>query len=143
MYCQVCQDARFLEWLVLIDVKNIFPIEGPVFSFFLNPGFVNNIVIAEITLLKQALQVILVFFVFCKWLLEVSFIGSYWQGLRTFTYYCCFLFIWGSVVCYWSWIRDSWFSIFIVLGLYVILTETCEELCISYLLRCKKLHGPG
>ena len=48
MYCQVCQDARFLEWLVLIDVKNIFPIEVPVFSFFLNP---NNIVIAEITLL--------------------------------------------------------------------------------------------
>lgn len=51
---------------MLIDVKNIFPIEVPVFSFFLNPGFVNNIVIAEITLLKQALQVILVFFVFCK-----------------------------------------------------------------------------
>ena len=36
---------------MLIDVKNIFPIEVPVFSFFLNPVFVNNIVLAKIILL--------------------------------------------------------------------------------------------
>lgn len=86
-----------------------------------------------ISLLKPAMK-LFQYFCFLQMITWSSFICSYWQGIREIHSHTVFLF--EEVVHYWNGIRDSVQSIY-CFWIKCSVDRDLEELCISFLLRCK------